>query len=141
MLKTYLQINNLSMYHLSKASGIPYSTVNDLANNKTTSGNCKVSVIQKLAAALQLGIEEFLFICEQPAVFKTNHGSMEAYIFARGNKYYVAFLDEEEKHEIEMSSVCESIRPFLYELAEWKIDDYLADKQLEVMTNELLHHA
>lgn len=141
MLKAYLQINNISIYRLSKSSSIPYSTVNDLANNKTMAGNCKASVIQKLASALQISMEEFLSICEQPAEIRTNHGSVEAYIFSRNKTYYVSFLDDRKKHEIAMSPVCKDIYPFLHELTEWTIDEYLANKQLEMMANELLYHA
>ncbi|MCC8047218.1 MAG: helix-turn-helix transcriptional regulator [Clostridiales bacterium] len=140
MLKIYLQINGISIYQLSKKTGIPYSTVNDLANNKTMAGNCKASIIQKLAVQLQVSMEELLDICDQSARIQTKHGSVEAYTYSKNEYYYVAFLDDNIKQELAVSPVCKDIHPFLQELIKWTVDSYLADKQLEVMADELLYH-
>ncbi len=141
MLKEYLQDRNLSIYQLSKESGVPYSTVSDLVNGKTSAGNCKASIIAKLASALQISMEEFLSICEQMTLIQTDHGSVEARTYARNRIYYVAFRYNEKIQELRVCPVCKDGTLFLKDFTEWAIDNFLVKQQLEVITDELCHHA
>ena len=49
MLKDHLKEKQISIYSMSKACGIPYSTLNDLANGKVDIDNCKVGLLLKIS--------------------------------------------------------------------------------------------
>ena len=51
---------NLSMYRLSKNSGIPYTTVNDIFSGKTSLEKCSAETVYRLARALDVTMEELL---------------------------------------------------------------------------------
>ncbi|MCD8022296.1 MAG: helix-turn-helix domain-containing protein [Lachnospiraceae bacterium] len=141
MLKDYIRNRGISLYQLSKDSGVPYSTISDLANSKVAAGNCKASVIARLASTLQISMEELLAICDQPITIQTDHGAVTARTYARNRNYYVSFLYKNTNYELQICPVCKEVSPFLSDLTEWTVDNFLADQQLEELANELLHHA
>ena len=55
-------INNkkMSIYSLSKLSGIPYSTINDICNGKTHIRSCCAETVFRLAQALNITMEELV---------------------------------------------------------------------------------
>lgn len=55
-----LQKKKMSKYRLSKVSGIPYATVNDICNGKTNLEKCSGETIYKLAQSLGVSMEELL---------------------------------------------------------------------------------
>lgn len=59
-LKTLLEQRNITMYHLSKISGIPKTTINDICTGKSKIENCSAKTIQHLAKALNYTMEEIL---------------------------------------------------------------------------------
>ena len=59
-IKTLLYEKNMSIYRLSKVSGIPYATVNDICNGKTKLEKCSGETIYKLAQSLGVSMEELL---------------------------------------------------------------------------------
>lgn len=50
----------ISRYRLSKKSGIAWATLSDICSGKTKLSNCSVKTLQKLAAGLDIGIEDVL---------------------------------------------------------------------------------
>lgn len=62
MLKEYLEKNKMSVYSLSKGSGIPYTTVNELVNRKKDINECSLKTVSKIAAYLGLTVEELCII-------------------------------------------------------------------------------
>ena len=60
LIQTLLQKKNMSVYRLSKESGIPYATVNDICNGKTELGKCSAGTVYKLAKALGTTMEELV---------------------------------------------------------------------------------
>ncbi len=57
MLKAILNEKNMSLYKLEKSSLVSHATLNDIYNEKTNINNCTISVMSKLANALNLEIE------------------------------------------------------------------------------------
>ncbi|MCD8231583.1 MAG: helix-turn-helix transcriptional regulator [Clostridiales bacterium] len=141
MLKDYLKKRNLSLYHLAKVSAVPYSTVNDLANNRVFAENCKAGVIRRIAAALQISMEELLNICDETTPVETDHGSVNARIFARNKIYYVEFSYDGKTYKKELCSLNRDCAFFVNDFAAWEIDDLISRKELEVVMDELSHHA
>lgn len=55
-----LKERNISAYRLSKKSDVPYMTINDLVNNKTSFAKCNAETAYKIAKALDMSIEELI---------------------------------------------------------------------------------
>ena len=50
----------LSVYRLSKLSGVPYTTLNDICSGRTSLEKCSGETIYKLASALNVSMEDLL---------------------------------------------------------------------------------
>ena len=66
MLKDVLLMRNLSVYQVSKESNIPYSTLNDIFNDKTSLKKCSFETVCKLAKALKMSLNEI-----EKAIYKS----------------------------------------------------------------------
>lgn len=55
-----LHDKKMSVYKLSKDSGIPYATVNDICNGKTSLEKCSGETIYKIAKTLNVSMEDIL---------------------------------------------------------------------------------
>ena len=53
-IKDMLNKKRISVYRLSKTSGVPYATVNDICNGKTRLEKCSAETIYRLAQALDV---------------------------------------------------------------------------------------
>ncbi len=60
VLNKIISEKNLSVYRLSKNSNIPYATLNDICNGKTSIEKCSAETVYKLAKALDVTMEELL---------------------------------------------------------------------------------
>ncbi len=60
---------NMSMYRLSKESGVPYMTLNDIWNGKTPLQKCTGETIYRIAKALDVSMEALLepFMVHRPS--------------------------------------------------------------------------
>ena len=76
MLKLYIESKGLSLYQCSKLSGVPYATLNELCNHKSSIEKCNVGTIYKICKALDISVDEFLDNCFEPRIdfenFKSN---------------------------------------------------------------------
>lgn len=62
-LQDILKEKNMSIYRLSKRSGVPYATVNDVCNGKAKLEKCSAETVYRLARALDISMEELLAPC------------------------------------------------------------------------------
>ena len=76
IIREIMEKNGMTTYRLSKNSGIPYTTVNDICNNKVSLAKCNSETVYKLSKALNVSMEELLepFIISRPdfELFKSN---------------------------------------------------------------------
>ena len=76
LINSIMAENKISVYRLSKRSGIPYATINDICNNKVNLAKCNAETIYKLAKELNVSMEELLepYVLPRPAfeIFKSN---------------------------------------------------------------------
>ena len=76
LINSIMAENNISVYRLSKSSGIPYATINDICNNKVNLAKCNAETIYKLAKELNVSMEELLepYVMPRPSfeLFKSN---------------------------------------------------------------------
>jgi plasmid maintenance system antidote protein VapI len=60
MVPELLERKNMTLYQLSKNSGVPYTTVNDIYHGRTSLDKCTAETVYKLAKELNLSMEELL---------------------------------------------------------------------------------
>ena len=60
MINTLLHDNHMSKYRLSKASGIPYMTINDICNGKANIKKCSVDTVHRIAGVFNMTMEDLL---------------------------------------------------------------------------------
>ena len=58
MLYQYLEKKGVSLYQMSKETGIPYKTLDDLKNCKTKIENSKVDTLYKISQYFEVSMEE-----------------------------------------------------------------------------------
>lgn len=51
----------ISKYNLSKSTGIPYSTISDICNGKTTLENCNAKTVYELSKFFDVSMEDLLY--------------------------------------------------------------------------------
>jgi len=61
-LQTILSQKHMSMYRLSKLSGIPKTTVIDICSGKSSIGGCNAKTVFELSKALNISMEELMQI-------------------------------------------------------------------------------
>jgi len=55
-----LKQKNMSKYQLSKKSGVPYTTINDICHNKVELPKCSAATVFKLSKTLDIPMESFV---------------------------------------------------------------------------------
>ena len=60
MINTLLQKHSMSKYRLSKLSGIPYATINDICSGKADIRKCSVDNVYRIAKVFRVSMEELL---------------------------------------------------------------------------------
>lgn len=63
MITELMTQKNISIYRLSKNSGVPYTTVNDICSGKAQLEKCSAETIYKLAKELNVSMETLLEPC------------------------------------------------------------------------------
>ena len=137
MLNEYLKENKISIYSLAKKSGVPYSSVNDLANGRVDVQNCKAGMLRSLAVALDLGMDLLYELCKAPEIrltVRSGDSEMEAALEIRGKAYYTAFLYNNEPVLLRICPVNELNRQFIEDFAVWHTEAWLEQKRLEELT-------
>ena len=78
MIKDLIKKKGMSLYRLSKNSGIPYTTINDIYHSRTNLKNCAAETVYRLARQLNVSMEELLepYLSERIdfELFKSNVG-------------------------------------------------------------------
>ena len=60
MINDLLQNKMMTKYRLSKTSGVPYTTINDICSGKADMKKCSVDTVYRIAAALEVTMEELV---------------------------------------------------------------------------------
>lgn len=130
MLKDYLEKNNISIYSLSKDTEIAYSTLNDICNGKVDINNCKVGIIKKLAKYFNTSMDEMYNTCLNDKNIQIDLLT-KAEIYTKNKSYYVKFRYDDKDANIRLCKVNSNSTSYLDTIAEWAIEDYITDLQME----------
>ena len=99
-LREYLKEKNITIYSLSKNTGIPRTTLNDLIHEKYNLTECKYSTLKKLSNYLEIGIEDIvdndIFICikeiKKRRIGKNNGTGVSGVCYHKSSCKYKAYI-------------------------------------------------
>ncbi|MCM1057776.1 MAG: helix-turn-helix transcriptional regulator [Firmicutes bacterium] len=131
MLKTYLQKNKMSIYQLSQKSGIPYSTLNDLANHKLPVANLRCGQLYALSAALGITMDEFYKLCSYSCTVYSDKYSISGTVTVKHKSYYLTFEKSGILYEDLILPVKQEATLVIRELARWKLEERLSEIIME----------
>lgn len=137
-LKKIINSNNISLYRLSKESGIPYTTLNELINDKKNINHIAAETIYKLCLYFKCTQSDILnecFILENSEgiynkfkyCWKVNNNAIELHIIDNNKDIILVSLNKmfaDAYHEYRLGIV-----PLL-------IDTYLKNKEMEMLLYE-----
>lgn len=96
MLKAYLATHNISIYSISKSSGISYSTLNDIVNCKVEIANVKAGIVYSLATILGISMDTLFELCKSDIIVRSERYDIDGFVSRKNKKYYLHF---EYKHK------------------------------------------
>lgn len=140
MLKDYLADSGKSMYSLAAESGVPYSTVNDLANGRIEVQNCRAGILKKLAGALSVSLDELYDLCLEDRSVLLEEQKENVRIRVKNKTYYAEFQDQGNPVSLKVCEVNQNTGYFIRSLAKWKAEEYFEQKEWEA-ANALLADA
>lgn len=131
MLKAYLSAHNISIYSISKSSGIPYSTLNDIVNCKVEIVNVKVGILYALAEALEISMDTLYEICRDDITIRSERYHIDGFVSKKNKKYHLSFQYDHKKYEYELCPVKKEASLFIYSIALWEMEKHLLDFEME----------
>ena len=140
MLKDYLAERHVSMYSLAVRSGVPYSTVNDLANGRIEVENCRAGVLKKIADALSITMDDLYDQCHTEMSFFLEKQKVLIQVRVKNKTYFAEFYDGDEPVALEICAVNLDTAAFIRSLAKWTAEEYFEQCEWET-TDVLLAHA
>ena len=126
-MKKYLESKGISIKQLSNITGIPYSTLNDIINGKTSIDNIRFKYVKKMAAVFEMSIDEFntMFSNENTVSEKVPYD-----IIVKNKSYYLICEFTENPHYL--CKVNQINSKYKKEIASWEYD---ALKRKEELNN------
>lgn len=69
-LKEYLKENNMTIRHLSQITGIPYTTLYDIVNDRVALEDCQYKTLRKIADCVNTSVDELVYHKEEFQTFR-----------------------------------------------------------------------
>ena len=131
MLKTYLTTHNISIYSVSKSSGISYSTLNDIVNCKVEIENVKAGILHVLAMTLGISMDDLYELCRDDIIVHSERYRVDGFVSKKNKKYYLNFEYNHQGHEYELCPVKKEASLFIDSIALWEMERRLSDFEME----------
>ena len=131
MLKDHLKQKGISVYALSKSSGVSYSTLNDLVNGKVEIDNCRVSIVRALSAALCLSMDSFYDLCAERNHLVRNSYGVNANLIVRNKSYCLEFEYDGKPVKLVLCKVNDDTSYYIDDIASWRVDGYIREKRVQ----------
>ena len=135
--------NNISLYKISKDTGIPYMTINDIFNNKTFINKCTFEVVYKLSIYLNCDIND---IINKNMIYNNITGIYKKIKYKYqtiDDKICLFLIDKNKTFKVDEKTQYCVQNPYLFTklYAETFIDDYCEKKELENYYEKLYTNA
>ena len=131
MLKDYLKQRNISMYRVAEESGVPYSTVNDLANGRVDIDKCQVSLLRLIASTLEMSMDELYELCRENRRYILDRYGVVVDVVVKNKDYYAEFDFQGEHKSVRICAVNDETTHFIKDLAKWSAEDCIKDVEWE----------
>lgn len=133
MLKELLYRKELSVYKLSKISGIPYSTLNDIVNYKVDIANIRAGIVFKLAGILGLTMDELYGLCSKQITVYSEGYAVNGSVNIKNKQYILEFQYHNKAFKEELCPVKKEATLFIDSIAKWKMEEMILDYEMEEM--------
>lgn len=141
MLKDYLKEKNISLYKLAKSTQISYSTLNDLANGVVSVENCRAKMLREISKYLNISMDELYDICLNSIFVHSDKTDKPIRVTVKNKKYHIDFYYKDENILIEEEyPVNENTRMYIDTIARWDVEDYIEDREMEDILNEIFNN-
>ena len=117
MIKEYLKSRNIPIKSLSIDTGIPYSTINDLVNGKTSVERIRFGYAIRIADVLNISLDDFarLFTREE-----SNNPDNTGDIIVKNKSYYLKC--KFNTSPVYLCKVNQLNQKYITEIASWKYE-------------------
>ena len=133
MLKQFLQQKNISIYKLSALSGIPYSTLNDIVNQKVDIANIRAGIVFKLANILNISMDELYELCTNQITICLEGYAIKGTVNIKNKKYVLEFQYQNREFKGELCPVKKEATMFIESIARWQMEKLISDYEMEKM--------
>ncbi|MBQ9421020.1 MAG: helix-turn-helix transcriptional regulator [Lachnospiraceae bacterium] len=134
-LKEILKDKHISMYSLAKATGMPYSTLNDIVNARIEPASIRSGDLRAIAGQIGMSMDQLYDQLSESFVIEIR--DVQGRIRIINRQYYVSFkYDGTEVTEPVAKADAES-SIFIKTLAGWKMEDYISDRELEALCSTI----
>ena len=131
MLKDYLQKNAISIYKAAKDLNIPYSTLNDIANNRKTLDKCEYGLVKRIASYLNISLQELEDVCNTTKYIHSTKFHIYGELIVKSKHYHIIFPYNNTIYDIKLCRVTSDILPFLEEMALYEMNKHIKIMQME----------
>jgi len=131
MLKDYMKNNGISVYSLSRKSGVPYSTLKELVDGKVNIESCKVGLLCALSAALRLSLDDTYSLVRTPDKVYVNAYDITVALNVRNKTYYAVFEYQGEPVELELCKVNDDTSFYIDEIIKWRSEGYIRQRRMD----------
>ena len=118
----------LNTRKLSQQTKIPYSTLNDIVNDKVMIENVKFGYVMKIASALDMSLDE---IAEQKSFYQNMDIDVE--ITVKNKHYYLMAYGE----AYELCKVTKLSSEYIDDIAKWKLEEIDEQRELDAWQEKL----
>lgn len=133
MLKELLKQRNMSIYKLAGISGIPYSTLNDIVNQKVDISNVRAGIIFKMAKTLNISMDELYELCTNRIVIYLDKYAVEGTVVIKNKKYVLEFQYHNKDFSDELCPVKKEATMFIESIARWQMEKLISNCEIEEM--------
>ena len=133
-IKTYLKQNRLKISDISKQSGVPYTTVNEIANGKIDIDKVQIGTGLKIAAACGMDFLSFYRMCRKSDPLPDISGGV---ILKKNKSYYLHCTLPGMESEVYLCKVNPVNTRFVQDMAEWTIQSMIAEKERKDQIKEV----
>lgn len=136
---TVLEQSGLSMYALSKRSGVPYTTINEIHRGKNDINQCAASTVCRLAAALSVSFYDIINEIHYLDGVKGKYKGIE-YVWGSAETSYITFDYEDETVTIDAEVLYNipSRVEYYNIIAGWMIKEYLEHLEWEAEVKTIM---
>ncbi len=131
MFKEFLKQKGISIYQISKTCGIPYSTLNDMVNQKVDIKNIRAGIVYELARMLRISMDEVYQLCSNEIVVYSDRYSTEGRVFIKNKTYTLEFQYHNRVYKKELYPVKREATMFIESIAMWEMEERISDWEME----------